>query len=131
MLTLAAIVFACATLVIVLFQLALALGAPWGHLAMGGAISGAFPPAMRLGALAQGALLSALAYVIIRYAGVVSGGPVLGLPWLVWAPVAVSALACILNTITPSRAERRLWLPFAAVMFASALVVALQPGAVE
>jgi hypothetical protein len=129
--TTAAIIFALATLVIVLFQLALALGAPLGHLAMGGAVEGSFPPSMRIGAVIQAAVLAAMALIVLRHSGVISGGPVFGLPGMVWVPVAMSVLASVLNAITPSRAERRLWLPVAAIMSASALVVAFQSGAVE
>ncbi|MSP57207.1 MAG: hypothetical protein EXR69_16670, partial [Myxococcales bacterium] len=55
----AAIAYALATALVVGFQVALALGAPWGELAMGGAFPGRFPPAMRVAAVVQGALLAA------------------------------------------------------------------------
>jgi len=44
----AAVVYAFFSAVACLFQLALALGAPWGKLAMGGAFPGRFPPKLRI-----------------------------------------------------------------------------------
>jgi hypothetical protein len=116
-----AIVYLVPALGLAGFQAALALGAPWGHLAMGGAFPGSFPPALRVAAIAQGAL-------ILWFAGVV--GARAGL-WRHWAlpPRAIGAvigfgvLALIANLATPSAAERDLWAPVAALMLASALGV--------
>lgn len=47
----AAIVYAVISSVVVAFQIALAAGAPWGEYAMGGAVPGQFPPALRITAL--------------------------------------------------------------------------------
>ena len=46
----AALVYAGASTIIILFQLALAAGSPWGEYAMGGAFPGQLPPALRLAA---------------------------------------------------------------------------------
>jgi hypothetical protein len=46
-------------------------------------------------------------------------------PWLIWVPVAVSALAVVLNAISRSAGERRIWVPVAVVLLVSSLVVAL------
>lgn len=45
---LAALAYVLATIVVVAFQVLLALGAPWGSNAMGGRFPGRFPPAMRV-----------------------------------------------------------------------------------
>jgi hypothetical membrane protein len=118
-------VFGVLTAVLALFQLALALGAPWGHLAMGGRYPGRFPPPMRIAALAQVAINLALAAIVFARAGV-------ALPELfdisrigIWIVVAVMALAVVLNLITPSRWERRLWAPVAIPLLASSVHVAL------
>ncbi len=126
MLRAAALTYAFATAVVVLFQIALALGAPFGHLAMGGSVEGSFPPPMRVGALIQAALLVALGFIILRGAGVLS----LPLPrrWLIWLPVAFAGLTTFLNTITPSSAERSLWLPVAVVLLITSLYVAMKGG---
>lgn len=121
----AAIAFACVTAIVVAFEVALALGAPWGAYAMGCARPGRFSSAMRASAIGQAVVLAFLAVIVLADAG-------LGLPtvsesfrWLIWLAVAFSAVGVVLNAITRSAAERRLWLPVALVMLVSSLVVAL------
>lgn len=46
--SLPAFVFCTLVAVVVLFQLALAAGAPWGHLAMGGKFPGRLPPPLAM-----------------------------------------------------------------------------------
>ena len=106
------------------FQLALALGAPWGQFAMGGAFPGAYPPALRLAAVAQVVVLALLAMVISSRAG-------LALPALrgasrplSWGIVALLGLSLLLNLITPSGLERLMWAPVALSLFLTALRVA-------
>jgi hypothetical protein len=124
----AAVIYALATLVVVGFQVALAAGAPWGEYAMGGRIPGRFPPPMRVAAVVQAVVLSLLALVVLDAAGLVALGWTAALPWLIWAPVVVSAISAAMNAITPSRVERRLWLPVGLVLLVSSLAVALAPG---
>jgi hypothetical protein len=122
----AAFGYAVATAGVALFQLALALGAPWGSFAMGGAFPGQFPPSMRVAALVQIVVLGVLALVVLSRAGVV-------FPdwrasrWLIWVVVAFSAVSLVLNLITPSGGERLIWAPVAAFLLACSVVVALEP----
>ncbi len=92
---------------------------------MGGAFPGRFPPRMRMAAVVQGVVLAALAVIVLSGAGLLLPGVVDGAPWLVWIPVAVSALSLVLNAITPSAGERRIWVPVAVALLASSLVVSL------
>ena len=115
-----AILYAALAVVVALFQIALAVGAPWGRLAMGGRWTGRLPPALRGPALVQAALMLLMARVVLGQAEVL---PMLGPGWLIWPVVAVSALAALANLATPSRAERRLWAPVALAMLACVLVV--------
>lgn len=121
----AAVIYALLTLIVVGFQLALALGAPWGAYSMGGAFPGSFPPAMRLAAVAQAILLGLMATVVLSRAGLVLPGWSQAAGWLTWAIVAFVAVSVVLNTITPSAGERRLWVPVTLVLLASSLTVAL------
>jgi hypothetical protein len=121
----AAWVFSGLIALVCLFQLALALGAPWGAYAMGGAFPGAFPPAMRIAALGQIAVLALAGLIVLARAGLalprwrrVSRGPA-------WAVVALLGVGLVLNLITPSDMERRIWAPVAALLFLSGLRVAL------
>jgi uncharacterized membrane protein YoaK (UPF0700 family) len=43
----------------------------------------------------------------------------------IWVVVAMMALAVVLNLVTPSRWERRLWAPVAIVLLASSAHIAL------
>jgi hypothetical protein len=121
----AAVLFALGCAVIVGFQVALALGAPWGAYAMGGTFPGRFSPAMRVAALVQAGLIALLALVVLSAAGLAVPALADALPWLIWVAVGISAIALLLNAITRSPGERRIWAPVAAVLLLSSLVVAL------
>jgi hypothetical protein len=123
--TLAALVFALAAGAVIAFQIALSLGAPWGSYAMGGALPGRFPPPMRVAAAVQAVLIAFLALIVLSAAGLVVPDLAITFPLLVWVPVAVSALAVVLNAISRSAGERQIWVPVATVLLASSLVVAL------
>ncbi len=125
MTVLAAIVFAIAMLGVVGFQVALALGAPWGAYAMGGSFPGRYPPRMRVAAILQAVVLALVGLVVLSHAGLVLPAIAETVPWLVWLAVALSGVSLVLNAITPSAGERRLWVPVAAVMLFSSLVVAI------
>ncbi len=88
----AALLFAILSLAIVAFQIALAVGAPWGAFAMGGAFPGQFPPALRIAALVQAVLFLAMAAVVLARAGVILPRWSRVSRWLVWLVVAFTAL---------------------------------------
>ena len=120
----AGIVYAAATAVVAAFQIALALGAPWGAYAMGGAFPGQFPPALRIAALVQAGILIGLAGIVLARAGIGLKGWGRVARWMVWVAVAFSAVSLVLNLITPSAGERMLWAPVALVLFVCSLLVA-------
>jgi len=120
----AAIGYAVISAGVVAFQIALALGAPWGSAAMGGAFPGQYPPAMRVAAIFQAALMALTAGVVLSRAGV-------ALPrWsrmsrrLVWLVVAFAGVGLVLNLLTPSASERILWAPVTFLLLACSLMVA-------
>ena len=123
--TLAALIFALMTALAVSFQIALALGAPWGHLAMGGRYPGKFPQPMRVAALAQAALLAGLALMVVVNARLALADLHSVSEIAIWVAVVISLLSLIMNLATPSKPERNLWAPVALVMTVSSLVVAL------
>jgi hypothetical protein len=123
--TLAALTFAIVTAGAVAFQVALALGAPWGSYAMAGRFPGRLPAPMRAAAVVQAAVLALLALIVVSEAGLAVPSISETFPWLIWLPVAFSAVSLILNAITPSAGERRLWVPVALVLLASSFTVAL------
>lgn len=117
--------FAFLTLIVFLFQIALAAGMPWGHLAMGGRYPGKFPPNMRVGAVIQGALLAFLGVIVLSRADVAFPGLSNLSNILVWVAFAISGISLVLNLITQSKWERVLWAPVGFLMTVSSLVVAL------
>lgn len=123
--TISALVFAVAAGGVVAFQLALSLGAPWGAYAMGGAFPGRFPPPLRFAAVVQAVVIGLLAVVVLSAAGLLLPGLAAASPWLLWIPVVVSALALVLNSISRSAGERRIWVPVAMLLLVSSLIVAL------
>jgi hypothetical protein len=122
---LAALVFALVAVGVIAFQLAMALGAPWGAYAMGGAFPGRFPPALRAAAVVQAALIGLLAAIVLSAADLVWPGLVDTVLWLAWLPVVVSAVASGLNAISRSAGERRIWVPVTLAMLVTSLIVAL------
>ena len=122
---LSALVFAVAAAGVIAFQIALALGAPWGAYAMGGAFPGRYPPPMRVAAIVQAVVIAFIAIAVLSAAGLVMPDLAIAFPWLIWVVVAFSALAVVLNAISRSAGERRIWVPVAVTMLASSLLVAL------
>ena len=120
----AAILFAIVTVGVAAFQIALALGAPWGAYAMGGAFPGQFPAPMRFAAIVQAAILLLWAGVVLARAGLGLKQWARASGWLVWVVVAFSAISLLLNLITPSGGERLIWAPVAFVMLATSVLVA-------
>ena len=122
----AALLFAVICTGVVAFQIALAAGAPWGTYAMGGAVPGQFPPALRIAALVQAALIVGMAAIVLSRAGLILAGWSRVTRWLVWVVVAVAAVSLVFNLITPSTSERALWAPVLLVLLASSAVVAIK-----
>src|SRR5688572_5384519 len=121
----AAILYAIVSLGVVAFQIALAVGAPWGAYAMGGAFPGQFPPALRAAALVQAAILVGWAAVVLARAGLILPGWSRVSRWLIWVVVAFAAISLVLNLITPSAGERAIWAPTALLLLISSAVVAI------
>ena len=103
------------------FQIALIAGAPWGRITQGGQHEGALPITGRLVAAISVVLLMAIALAILSAAGGWPGWP----RWSGWAATALMGIIMVLNWVTPSSAERRLWGPITSVMFALSLAVML------
>jgi hypothetical protein len=121
----AAIVYGVVTLGIVVFQLALAAGAPWGEFAMGGSNPGVYPPALRVAAVVQAVILGVFALIVLSRAGVLLASWKRAARWLIWVVVALAAVSLVLNLATPSAGERAVWAPVAVVMLVCVVVVAV------
>lgn len=102
-------------------------GAPWGHLTQGGGHAGSLPAPQRVVALVSAALLALAAFVVGRRAGLWGVGRGHGTK-AIWVVVGYLALGVVLNAITPSAAERMLWLPVTIAMAITAALVARHAG---
>lgn len=122
--TISAYIFSALTAVVVLFQFALALGAPWGEMAMGGKFPGRYPPRMRVAALIQMVPLTLILLVVLTRAGLVFDEYFELSKLVIWFVVAYMALGAVLNIITPSKKERMLWAPVAVVLLICSFFVA-------
>jgi hypothetical protein len=121
----AAFIFLAVTSVTVVFQLALAAGAPWGKLTWGGKFAGRLPPSMRAVAMFSALLLAAFGMVVAIRAGLVARQWARPSRTLIWVVVLYCVVGAIANAVTPSRWERRIWLPVVLVMLATVVVVAV------
>lgn len=119
-----AYIFSALTAAVVFFQLALALGAPWGEMAMGGKFPGRYPPKMRAAAVVQMIPLTLIALVVLTRAGIVFDEYFELSKSVIWFVVVYMAVGTVLNIITPSKKERMLWAPIAVVLLFCSFVVA-------
>lgn len=92
---------------------------------MGGAFPGRYPPRMRVVAVIQAGVLVLLAAIELASAHVLLPTIAPPLRWTVWLPVVVSAVGVVLNLITPSAGERRIWVPVTLALLGSSLIVAM------
>ena len=123
--TTAALLFSLLAAGVAAFQLALALGAPWGAYAMGGTFPGSFPPAMRGAAVVQALVILLISAIVLARAELVLAVWKPASMWAIWIVVAFSGVGLVLNAISPSAGERSVWVPVAVVMLVCSLTVAL------
>ncbi|QUW20068.1 hypothetical protein JSQ78_03645 [Agrococcus sp. Marseille-Q4369] len=121
-----AVVLTAVLVLLAVFQLALALGAPLGRLAWGGQHR-VLPARLRVG--------SGIAILIYAGIGVLAWNRVGALDLLpdaaasvaMWVVVAYFALGIAMNAISRSRPERWTMVPVAAVLAVLSLLIALEP----
>jgi len=118
--------FTALTGIVIAFQLALVAGAPWGRLTQGGRVDGPLPPGARAVALFSAVLLAVFIHMVRARA---ASPP--RFARAVWGVVAYCAVGIVANAITPSAAERALWLPVVSLMFVASLQVARGRGAAD
>jgi hypothetical protein len=109
-----------------LFQLALVFGAPMGEYAYGGQMPGKLPIPYRVSSAISFLLMLAIAGHYLAQLGVVSKllSPELN-QWVNWGLIGFAALAAVMNNITRSVKERRLWGSTTIAMLIAAIVVGI------
>jgi hypothetical protein len=110
---------------VIVFQAALATGAPLGAGAWGGAHPGRLPAGLRAASAASAVVLAFAAWALLSRAGALGADP----PGWTGAAVALFALVFALSTVgslvSASRIERRLMTPVAMLLWAVFVVVGL------
>ena len=114
-----AILYALIIALVVLFQLCLVFGAPWGQITQGGRYEGPLPVIGRVAAMLSIPILICMGASITSAAGL---GPYWA-GWTAYAALAMQALSTTLNWITPSQKEKLLWGPITSIMFLLAAYV--------
>jgi hypothetical protein len=122
--TISAIIFTILSAVLVLFQLGLTLGMPWGEASMGGKFPGKYPLKMRIVSLISSFILSLIATVVLIKAELLLPQYKSYANVAVYFVVAFSAVATILNILTPSKIERKIWAPVATLLLITSIIVA-------
>jgi len=123
--TIAAHVFAALASIVFCFQVAVVLGAPWGHLTLGGRYSGRLPGRMRGFAAFSALLIALFAAMVLSRAGLVLPGCESAARIGIWFVFGYSVLGILMNAMSKSRWERILWIPVTALMLVSSLIVAI------
>jgi hypothetical protein len=111
---------------LVVFQVALALGAPFGAAAWGGRNAGVLPSRLRVASAVVGLVVyPILAAVILAAAGLIADA------WLpidptvaMWILTGFFALGAVVNAVSRSAPER-VWAPVSAVLAICCAVIAL------
>jgi hypothetical protein len=128
----AAIILAILLVGLALFQLALALGAPWGRAAFGGFVE---RPgiALRVSAGIATVVWVGAALIVLRRAGVPVWAPLptAWLPAVAWVLVGILLLSILVNAISPSLLEKAIWVPFGVVAATLAIIVAVSSPAAK
>ena len=108
-----AILYVLIIVFIVLFQLCLIFGAPWGHITQGGRYEGSLPLTSRVAALSSVPILICMGASITSAAGLSPYWE----GWTGYAAIVMQTLSTTFNWITPSQKERLLWGPITSIMF--------------
>ena len=116
-----AIIYCLVILGVIGFQVCLIVGKPWGKITQGGKWPDVLPIQGRIIAFISIFILVFMGTAILSAAELLVDFP----PWLIWTAIAIQSISMVLNWITPSVPERRLWGPITSVMTGLALVSVL------
>lgn len=116
-------VYAFFAAILIIFQTALAFGAPWGVLTQGGFNTGTLPPSGRVIAGFSVILLIVLTHVVLTHARLIKGYGPASKKWAIYLTLAIAALSAVANIMTPSAPERMMGAPIATILLISLIVV--------
>lgn len=122
-----AVAFTVLLSLLAVFQLALALGAPWGRFAWGGQHPGVLPAGYRIGSAVSILIYAGIAALGLDRGGVIDVVPDGAARVAMWVVFAFLALGVIMNGISRSKHERYTATPVALVLAVLALILATSP----
>lgn len=111
--------------IVILFQICLSIGLPWGAASMGGKYPGVYPKKMRIVALVNIIILSILMMIVLINAGLILPQFMSFSEIAIWFVVVFYGIGTVLNIITPSKIER-IWAPVAAIQLITTIIVAIK-----
>ncbi len=120
-----AIAFTVVLGLLAVFQLALAVGVPWGRFAWGGQHAGVLPTGYRIGSVIAAIVVAGIGLIALDLAGIVDVLPNGVAQVLAWVAFGLFALSLILNGISRSRLERYTMTPVALVLAVLSFLLAL------
>lgn len=110
---------------VVIFQLLLAAGVPWGAAAYGGQPAN-LPGALRITSGIAAVFWALVGLLVLRTVGIIGRGtPPRWVRVASWIVVGMLAVSVALNAMTPSAIERAIWFPTTVVMLAGMLVIVI------
>ncbi|MCS7052657.1 MAG: hypothetical protein NZM09_02860 [Ignavibacterium sp.] len=118
------LVFVFLTLIVIVFQLALAMGVPWGAASMGGKFPGKYPPKMRMVAAFNALVLFFFCVIVLSRANFIAPQLFSFSKTAIWFVIIFFGISTVMNIITPSKIER-IWAPVAAFQLITSLIIAL------
>ena len=124
-----AFLFTLVLALLAVFQLALVLGAPWGHLAWGGQ-DRVLPARKRIGSVISILIYAFMALVAWDRVGAISIFPDLLSQIAMWVIFAYSVLGILMNAISRSKPERYTMVPVAIVLSVLSFLIAMGYGEV-
>ncbi|KRA23190.1 hypothetical protein ASD65_01205 [Microbacterium sp. Root61] len=110
-----------------IFQLALALGAPWGRFAWGGQHR-VLPTRLRIGSLVAIVIYAAVVVIAYDRLGAIDVFPEGFSIVAMWVVVAYFALGIVMNALSRSKPERYAMVPISIVLAILSFLIALGYG---
>jgi hypothetical protein len=109
---------------VILFQLCLAAGLPWGSASMGGKFPGKYPPIMRVVALVNILILIFITLIVLIRTELIFPQYFSFSKIGIWFVIIFLGIGTLMNITTPSKIER-IWAPVSTILFVTTLIIAL------
>jgi hypothetical protein len=123
LMTILAVLFTILSLFVAIFQWLLFFKMPWGEYTMGGIHKGVLPKPYRIAALIQSFLILFNAFVVLNHTTLLTILPNSFTNIWMWVIMVMMGLSTVMNIITKSSKERRLWAPITLVVFISSVLI--------